>query len=145
MTTATAPVKAAGLPRTGRALRPSVGRFPPIAESSPTAPARLRLLPVVPGSVRLYRTGYELAKRLFDVAVCLVVLIPALPVMALCAALIWLEDPGRVLLAQLRTGRAGRRFGMFKFRTMVKNAEELKAELAHLNELSWPDFKITND
>ena len=34
---------------------------------------------------------------------------------------------------------------MYKFRTMVKNAEELKAKYAHLNELSWPDFKITND
>jgi lipopolysaccharide/colanic/teichoic acid biosynthesis glycosyltransferase len=34
---------------------------------------------------------------------------------------------------------------MFKFRTMVPDAEELKKELAHLNELQWPDFKITND
>jgi lipopolysaccharide/colanic/teichoic acid biosynthesis glycosyltransferase len=34
---------------------------------------------------------------------------------------------------------------MYKFRTMVPNAEELKAKYAHLNELKWPDFKITND
>jgi lipopolysaccharide/colanic/teichoic acid biosynthesis glycosyltransferase len=34
---------------------------------------------------------------------------------------------------------------MYKFRTMVANAEALKKELAHLNELQWPDFKITND
>lgn len=34
---------------------------------------------------------------------------------------------------------------MYKFRSMVPNAEELKKELAHLNELKWPDFKITND
>ena len=34
---------------------------------------------------------------------------------------------------------------MYKLRTMVKNAAELKAQLAHLNELSWPDFKIKND
>jgi lipopolysaccharide/colanic/teichoic acid biosynthesis glycosyltransferase len=34
---------------------------------------------------------------------------------------------------------------MYKFRTMVPNAEELKAKYAHLNELQWPDFKITND
>jgi lipopolysaccharide/colanic/teichoic acid biosynthesis glycosyltransferase len=34
---------------------------------------------------------------------------------------------------------------MYKLRTMVKNAEELKSQLFHLNELTWPDFKITND
>jgi lipopolysaccharide/colanic/teichoic acid biosynthesis glycosyltransferase len=34
---------------------------------------------------------------------------------------------------------------MYKFRSMVTNAEEQKIELAHLNELQWPDFKITND
>jgi len=34
---------------------------------------------------------------------------------------------------------------MYKFRTMVPNAEELKSQYAHLNELQWPDFKITND
>ncbi|RME90543.1 MAG: sugar transferase [Anaerolineae bacterium] len=45
----------------------------------------------------------------------------------------------------MRTGKGGRRFPMYKFRTMVPNAEELKAKYAHLNELQWPDFKITND
>ena len=80
-----------------------------------------------------------------DVTLCLLILPFVLPVMAVCAVLIFLEDPGSVLLVQKRTGKAGRRFGMYKFRTMVKNAEELKAKYAHLNELSWPDFKITND
>ena len=46
---------------------------------------------------------------------------------------------------QQRTGKGGRRFSMYKFRSMVPNAEELKAKYAHLNELQWPDFKITND
>jgi len=46
---------------------------------------------------------------------------------------------------QPRTGRNGRRFGMFKLRTMVRNAEQLKAELAHLNVLPAPDFKIPDD
>jgi lipopolysaccharide/colanic/teichoic acid biosynthesis glycosyltransferase len=46
---------------------------------------------------------------------------------------------------QPRTGRGGRRFNMYKFRTMVTNAEELKIKYAHLNELASPDFKITND
>ena len=95
--------------------------------------------------IQLYRSGYRIVKRLIDVTLCLILLVLALPVLAVCALLIWIEDPGPVLLVQRRTGKAGRRFRMYKFRTMVKNAEELKAQYAHLNELSWPDFKITND
>ena len=49
------------------------------------------------------------------------------------------------MFKQCRTGKGGRRFEMYKFRTMVPNAEELKEEYAHLNELHWPDFKITDD
>jgi len=63
-----------------------------------------------------------------------------------CALLIKLDSPkGPVMFAQLRTGENGRRFKVFKFRTMVENAEELKQQLWALNELEWPDFKITND
>jgi len=69
-----------------------------------------------------------------------------LPLMAICALLIKLDSPSApVLFVQKRTGKGGRPFRMFKFRTMVVNAEELKKELAHLNELKWPDFKIKND
>ena len=50
-----------------------------------------------------------------------------------------------VFFRQNRTGKGGKRFQLFKFRTMVVNAEEMKLQLAHLNELQWPDFKITND
>jgi lipopolysaccharide/colanic/teichoic acid biosynthesis glycosyltransferase len=50
-----------------------------------------------------------------------------------------------VMFAQRRTGQHGVRFPMFKFRTMVQNAEELKASLQHLNILPAPDFKIPND
>jgi lipopolysaccharide/colanic/teichoic acid biosynthesis glycosyltransferase len=74
----------------------------------------------------------------------------ALPFLAvlflLSAILIKLEDPnGPVFFTQDRTGKDGKRFKMYKFRTMVYNAEALKKELAHLNELEWPDFKISND
>ena len=55
------------------------------------------------------------------------------------------SPPGRRCSHQLRTGKGGRRFRMYKLRTMVRNAEELKAQLMHLNELTYPDFKITND
>jgi lipopolysaccharide/colanic/teichoic acid biosynthesis glycosyltransferase len=49
------------------------------------------------------------------------------------------------LLCQERTGKGGRRFRMYKLRTMVHNAHDLKAKYMHLNEHKYPDFKITND
>jgi lipopolysaccharide/colanic/teichoic acid biosynthesis glycosyltransferase len=55
------------------------------------------------------------------------------------------DSPGPIFFVQARTGRHGRRFKMLKFRTMVRNAEELKASLKHLNILPPPDFKIPND
>jgi lipopolysaccharide/colanic/teichoic acid biosynthesis glycosyltransferase len=93
----------------------------------------------------LFRPGYRAAKRILDIFICVLVLPIALLVMGLCALLIWIDDPGPILFKQLRTGKGGRRFRMYKFRTMVKNAEELKAKYAHLHELTPPDFKITND
>lgn len=95
--------------------------------------------------VFLFRTNYRLAKRILDIFICLLSLPIILPLIALCALLIWLDDPGPVIFTQLRTGKGGKRFKMYKLRTMAKNAEELKYKYAHLNELTWPDFKITND
>jgi lipopolysaccharide/colanic/teichoic acid biosynthesis glycosyltransferase len=77
--------------------------------------------------------------------VCLLALPFLLVLFLVCALAIRLDTPGPILIAQERTGRDGRRFRMFKFRTMVRNAEELKATLAHLNVLPPPDFKIPND
>jgi lipopolysaccharide/colanic/teichoic acid biosynthesis glycosyltransferase len=88
---------------------------------------------------------YLIAKRLFDLAVCILLLPVVLPLLLLCALAIRLDSPGPILIAQERTGRDGGRFPMYKFRTMVRNAEELKAQLAHLNVLPPPDFKIPND
>lgn len=90
--------------------------------------------------------AYFRAKRVMDV--CLVGL--ALPflliVFGIIALLIKIESPGGpVFYTQQRTGRGGRRFGMYKFRTMVPNAEAMIKDLMHLNELQWPDFKIKND
>jgi lipopolysaccharide/colanic/teichoic acid biosynthesis glycosyltransferase len=69
-----------------------------------------------------------------------------LSALAIIALVIRVTSPGEpVIFRQLRTGKGGRRFDMYKFRTMVRNAEELKSKYAHLNELQWPDFKITND
>lgn len=85
------------------------------------------------------------AKRLFDIALCLFLVPLVVPLLLLVALAIRLDSPGPIVFRQQRTGRHGRRFAMFKFRTMVANAEELKASLAHLNVLPPPDFKIPDD
>lgn len=90
--------------------------------------------------------SYTAAKRLMDLMVCTVGLPFILPVVAVCALVIKLESPNDpVWFYQVRTGKGGRPFRMLKFRTMVSNAEALKPQLLHLNELHWPDFKISND
>jgi lipopolysaccharide/colanic/teichoic acid biosynthesis glycosyltransferase len=90
--------------------------------------------------------AYLVAKRLMDLFLVVTTLPFWLPLNAIIALIIRLTSPGApVIFTQLRTGKGGRRFYMYKFRTMVPNAEQLKANYAHLNELQWPDFKITND
>src|SRR5919204_1521267 len=88
---------------------------------------------------------YGLVKRGLDLTLCLLAVPIAVPVLLVCALAVWVESPGPVIFTQLRTGRDGTRFRMFKFRTMVRNAEELKASLQHLNILPPPDFKILDD
>jgi lipopolysaccharide/colanic/teichoic acid biosynthesis glycosyltransferase len=100
----------------------------------------------VDGQAVLRGRGYVIAKRIMDLVVTAALLPIALPAFLLCALLIKLESPGDpVLFIQERTGRGGKRFGMFKFRTMVVDAESLKQHYLALNELKWPDFKIKND
>jgi lipopolysaccharide/colanic/teichoic acid biosynthesis glycosyltransferase len=89
---------------------------------------------------------YLWAKRAFDLAAVVLTSPFWLPLMALIHILIGITSPGApAIFTQLRTGKNGKRFAMYKFRSMVPNAEELKKAYAHLNELQWPDFKITND
>ena len=91
-------------------------------------------------------SNYLRAKRTFDLIVVLIASPFWIPVFVVIAVLIRITSPGEpAIFTQLRTGRGGRRFHMYKFRSMVPNAEELKEKYAHLNELQWPDFKITND
>jgi len=90
--------------------------------------------------------SYHFWKRAMDLILTLLSAVFWLPLLGLIALIIKLESPGApVVFQQERTGKNGERFKMFKFRTMVVNAEELKQQYLHLNELKWPDFKITND
>lgn len=100
--------------------------------------------PAIAAGERL-RPRDDLLKRGVDLTLCLLALPLVLPVVLLCALAVRLETPGAPFFCQVRTGRDGRRFRMWKLRTMVANAEDLKAELAHLNVLPPPDFKIPDD
>lgn len=93
----------------------------------------------------VFLKSYRISKRLFDILMAAFGLIFALPVMAAIAVAVRLDSPGPILFVQDRTGWNGRRFKMLKFRTMHQNAEELKEQYLHLNELQWPDFKIADD
>lgn len=91
-------------------------------------------------------SSYLVSKRIMDISLVLLSLPFWLPVLALIAFVIRITSPGApVVFKQLRTGKGGRRFHIYKFRTMIPNAEELKSTYAHLNELQWPDFKIPDD
>ncbi len=91
------------------------------------------------------RVGW-LSKRTFDLLLVSLFAPIWLPVVGLIALAVKLDSPrGPVFFAQSRVGRGGRRFRMFKFRTMVPAAEELKRELRQQSEMEWPDFKIKED
>ncbi len=85
------------------------------------------------------------AKRLFDITVCLLLLPIVLPVMALVALAIRLDSKGGVLFQQTRIGRHGEPFTCLKFRSMYTNAEEIKAKLMAQNESDGPVFKMKKD
>ena len=90
--------------------------------------------------------SYHIAKRIMDLSLVILAMPFWLPLLGLIAFIVWLSDPtASVFFIQQRTGKGGRHFSMYKIRTMVKNAEALKLEYAHLNKLQWPDFKIVND
>ncbi len=94
-------------------------------------------------SFRLTRSS-KLLKRGFDLVISAVATLCLSPVLLIISLAIKLDSPGPVLFRQTRVGRDGRRFQVFKFRTMVADAESRKDELRHLNEASGL-FKIEND
>lgn len=88
---------------------------------------------------------YEASKRVLDFIAALLGLILLSPIFLIVSILIKLESEGEVIFSQTRIGLNGKEFKMYKFRSMVKNAEELKAKLAAQNEMSGPMFKMKDD
>lgn len=84
-------------------------------------------------------------KRVIDLIVAFVATLIALPIIGIAALAIAITDRGSPFYAQERVGRDGRRFRMFKLRTMVEGAHAMREDLLHLNEVDGPVFKIKDD
>lgn len=94
---------------------------------------------------RLLRDSELFAKRVMDVVLSIFFLALAGPLMLAVAVAIKLDSEGPVFFRQIRRGRNGRKFVLYKFRSMIPDAEHRLEDLKPLNELSGPVFKITKD
>jgi exopolysaccharide biosynthesis polyprenyl glycosylphosphotransferase len=91
-------------------------------------------------------SGFKVVvKAAFDRVFALLALVAAAPLLAIISLLIRLDDGGPVLFRQTRVGKNGRGFAVYKFRTMVPDAEDRKVELAARNQSQGPLFKIRKD
>lgn len=89
--------------------------------------------------------GYLFIKRLIDIVASLIGLVLLSPLLLIVSIAIKVESKGPVIFKQKRVGLNGKLFDIYKFRSMVENAEELKKKLEDKNEMSGPMFKIADD
>jgi exopolysaccharide biosynthesis polyprenyl glycosylphosphotransferase len=102
-------------------------------------------IPII-GVKEISITGWNLAfKRASDIVLSLAVLIFLSPLLLLISVAIKLDSPGPALFKQVRVGKGGRRFICYKFRSMRQGAEEERPQLADLDEVVGPIFKIRHD
>ena len=88
---------------------------------------------------------YLFLKRFMDIFASILGLILLSPILIVVSILIKLESKGPVFFSQKRVGLHGKTFNMYKFRSMIVNAEEIKDKLKEQNEMSGPMFKMKND
>ncbi len=92
------------------------------------------------------RISYRLLKRVIDIVVAFACLVLLVPVLVLIGVLVWIGDRSApVFFRQERCGYHGRGFEVLKFRTMVRNADELKEQLRAQSLVPWPDFRLVDD
>ncbi len=101
--------------------------------------------PTIPLHRRDFPIGSFLMKRMLDIALSSLALFVLSPIMLVIALAVRFGSPGPIFYKAARIGRKGRTFSCFKFRTMVVNADKLKADLEHMNEREGVLFKIVND
>lgn len=96
--------------------------------------------------VKNKKRGYLFAKRAIDIIGAMVGLVFLSPLLLMVALLIKLEDPqGKVIFKQIRVGKNGRKFHIYKFRSMVANAEEMLELLLSENDTTGAMFKMKED
>jgi exopolysaccharide biosynthesis polyprenyl glycosylphosphotransferase len=101
-------------------------------------------------SLLVFKSAYHNPEKLFikramDIVVSALVIILFLPLWIILPLIIRWESPGPAFFSQVRVGRNGRLFRLFKFRSMVKDAEAMQQSLMNLNEMDGPVFKVKND
>ena len=88
---------------------------------------------------------YNIIKRLIDIVASACGLVVLSPILLIVSILIKIESKGPIIFAQERVGKDLKTFKMYKFRSMVNDAEELKEKLMKYNQMSGPMFKMDND
>ena len=88
---------------------------------------------------------YKFIKRTIDIIGSIIGLVVLSPILLIVIVAIKIESNGPVVFSQERVGYKGKKFKMYKFRSMVQNAEELKDRLKSQNEMDGPMFKMKND
>jgi exopolysaccharide biosynthesis polyprenyl glycosylphosphotransferase len=101
--------------------------------------------PTIPLHRKDFPIGAFLLKRTLDITVSSIALLLASPIMLAIAIAVRMDSDGHIFYRAQRIGRKGRNFSCYKFRTMVSNADKLKAELEHMNERDSVLFKIAKD
>jgi exopolysaccharide biosynthesis polyprenyl glycosylphosphotransferase len=101
--------------------------------------------PTIPLHRRHFPMGGFMLKRVLDTSVSVIGLLATSPIMLAIALAIRWDSPGPIFYKAQRIGRKGRTFSCYKFRTMVQNADKLKADLEHMNERDSVLFKIKRD
>jgi exopolysaccharide biosynthesis polyprenyl glycosylphosphotransferase len=102
-------------------------------------------LPFYGFSPTLTRQGALAAKRMLDLAGAAILLVVGLPLLLILAVVVKATSRGPIIFRQERAGFHGRRFVMYKFRTMVKDAELMRDQVGHLNDRTGPVFKAAAD
>ena len=116
--------------------------MPYIEQDKVDAKTREKLEAIIEKSYKTFWQG----KRLFDIFFATLILLFFLPLMIVIAVVIVIDDPSAgPFYKQIRVGRHGKKFYMYKFRTMRVNADKMIDELAKQNEMDGPVFKMKED
>lgn len=117
----------------------------PVVDDPPPPPAEPAQVIEPPARPRELSRAQRLGKRSFDIAFSLAVLGATLPLFPFLMLAIWLEDGRPFFFAHRRQTRGGAEFPCLKFRSMLKNADEIKARIQAENRADGPQFYIEND